>query len=293
MLANSVFPLSMWGELFILAAYFKNRTPHKALKMETPFKTLHDGKIDFSHLSVVGSKPLCTSRTPESSTSRPEKGWSAAVARRENLTEFKTQRLTASLRARTSPLMKTPPHLLPPPLNLSPLQDLIPPSCDLDDDALDNNYISYDELLRNIRDYNGVLDFTIGIPSDHKNASGVSVDPQVHGLVDQIQDLRFSDARCTFSWSRITSGTFAQSSRGTFVRGVSPPIKGGASPEPGKLSPALCQLQQEGGSLYARAGLLGPSASRGEGLNDWGGRGYDDFVPGEVTKTAPSGDKTT
>ena len=31
----------------------------------------------------------------------------------------------------------------------------------------------------------------------------------------------------------------------------------------------------------------------GEGFNDWGGQGYDDFVPGEVTKTAPSGDRTT
>ena len=30
-----------------------------------------------------------------------------------------------------------------------------------------------------------------------------------------------------------------------------------------------------------------------EGFNDWGGRGYNDFVPGEVTKTAPSGDETT
>ena len=30
-----------------------------------------------------------------------------------------------------------------------------------------------------------------------------------------------------------------------------------------------------------------------ERFNDWGGRGYDDFVPGEVTKTAPSGDETT
>ena len=26
---------------------------------------------------------------------------------------------------------------------------------------------------------------------------------------------------------------------------------------------------------------------------DWGGRGYDDFVLGEVTKKAPSGDETT
>ena len=30
-----------------------------------------------------------------------------------------------------------------------------------------------------------------------------------------------------------------------------------------------------------------------EGFNDWGGRGYDDFVSGEVTKTALSGDETT
>ena len=33
--------------------------------------------------------------------------------------------------------------------------------------------------------------------------------------------------------------------------------------------------------------------SRDEGFNDWGGRGYDDFVPGEVTKRSPSGDETT
>ena len=28
------------------------------------------------------------------------------------------------------------------------------------------------------------------------------------------------------------------------------------------------------------------------GFKDWGGRGYDDFVPGEVTKTVPSGDES-
>ena len=30
-----------------------------------------------------------------------------------------------------------------------------------------------------------------------------------------------------------------------------------------------------------------------ECFNDWGGRGYDDSVPGEVTKTTTSGDRTT
>ena len=34
-------------------------------------------------------------------------------------------------------------------------------------------------------------------------------------------------------------------------------------------------------------------AQSSEGFNVWGGRGYDDFVPGEVTKTTPSGDKPT
>ena len=28
-------------------------------------------------------------------------------------------------------------------------------------------------------------------------------------------------------------------------------------------------------------------------FNDWGGRGYDDSIPGEVTKIAPSGNRIT
>ena len=35
------------------------------------------------------------------------------------------------------------------------------------------------------------------------------------------------------------------------------------------------------------------SFSGEERFNDWRVRGHDDFVPGEVTKTAPSGDRTT
>ena len=46
-----------------------------------------------------------------------------------------------------------------------------------------------------------------------------------------------------------------------------------------------------GGSLRTVAAIF--FAYRNQEFNDWGGRGYDDFVPGEVTKTAPSGDETT
>ena len=39
--------------------------------------------------------------------------------------------------------------------------------------------------------------------------------------------------------------------------------------------------------------LIMPALSAMFGFNGWGGRGHDDFVPGEVTKIAPSGDRTT
>ena len=92
----------------------------------------------------------------------------------------------------------TPPHLLLPPSKLSPLKDLLPLSWDPDDDTLDNNtldndYISYDNVLQDARDYTGVFDFTTNILANHDNASGVSADPQVQGLVDHIRDLTRKD----------------------------------------------------------------------------------------------------
>ena len=39
--------------------------------------------------------------------------------------------------------------------------------------------------------------------------------------------------------------------------------------------------------------LSDPWPQRSELFNDWGRRGYDDSVPGEVTKTPSSGDRTT
>ena len=49
-----------------------------------------------------------------------------------------------------------------------------------------------------------------------------------------------------------------------------------------------------GGSLALAAVLLVCiPADSNDLFNDWGGRGYDDSIPGEVTKTASSGDRTT
>ena len=38
------------------AAYLKNKTLHKALKMETSFKMLHGEKADLSHFRVVEAR---------------------------------------------------------------------------------------------------------------------------------------------------------------------------------------------------------------------------------------------
>ena len=48
-------------------------------------------------------------------------------------------------------------------------------------------------------------------------------------------------------------------------------------------------------SRTAPSTIVGSSVSISieEGFNDWGGREYDDFVLGEVTKIASSGDETT
>ena len=45
MLADSGFPPSIWRELFMAVAHLKNKTQHKALKMETPFKMVHSGEV--------------------------------------------------------------------------------------------------------------------------------------------------------------------------------------------------------------------------------------------------------
>ena len=84
---------------------------------------------------------------------------------------------------------RTPLDLVLPSSKLSSLKDLIPPSWDLDDVILDNNYLSHDDLLWDVRDYTGVLSFTLNVLANHKNTSSGSADPQVQGLVDQIRDL--------------------------------------------------------------------------------------------------------
>ena len=142
------------------ATYLKNRTPHKALKMETPFKMLHGEEADLPHLCVMGASTFVHIKDSKKLDAAV---WEGKVCGYSEESKFyrvwnpKTHRVVES---RNVTFIETPPHLLPLPSKLFPLHDLVPPSWDLKDDTLDNDFISYDDLLWDIRDYTGVMDFT-------------------------------------------------------------------------------------------------------------------------------------
>ena len=140
------------------------------------------------------------------------------------------------------PLIETPPHLLLPPSKLSPMQDMVPPSWDLDDDTLGNDYISYNDLLRDVRGYTGALDFNINIPANHENAGSVSADPYAQGLVDQIPDLTSRKDLVTSAAPLPRAASPAEhlpgAARKSLSGGAPPPRGEEASSETERLSPA-------------------------------------------------------
>ena len=209
--------------------------------MKTPFNILHGEEADFSHLRVIGARAFVRIKD---SRKLDAAAWEGKVcgyseeSKSYRVWNPKTHRVVES---RNATFIETPPHLLPPPSKLSSLQDLVPPSWDIEDDTLDNDYISYDDLLRDVRDYTGVLDFTANAPANHENASGVSTDPQVQELVDQIRDLTRRDLLTPAAPSPGAASPaepLPGAVRELLSGGASPPSVGGASQETEGLSPA-------------------------------------------------------
>ena len=201
------------------AAYLKNRTPHKALKMGTPLRMLHSTKLD----AATWEGKVCG----YSEENKYYRVWNPNTRR--------------GVESRSVTLIETPLHLPSPPSKLSPLQDMVLPSGDLDDDTLDKDYISHDDLLRDVRDHTGVLDFNANIPANHENVSGLSADPQVQQVVDQIRDFTKRDLLTpTAPLPRAASPAkpLTGAIREPLSREASPPSRGGASPKTGRHSPA-------------------------------------------------------
>ena len=136
------------------------------------------------------------------------------------------------------------------------------------DDTLDNDCISYGNFLRDVSDFTGALDFTANILANPEHASGVSVNPQVKGLVHQLRDLirrnllaPTSPSPGAASPAECLPGAAGEPSSG----GASPPSRGGASPETGGRSPPppVQATARRGTAICATTELLRPTSSQG------------------------------
>ena len=56
MLADSGLPTFLWGELMFMAAYVRNRAPHSALNMQSPYKMVKGTDTDIRILRVIGAR---------------------------------------------------------------------------------------------------------------------------------------------------------------------------------------------------------------------------------------------
>ena len=148
------------------AAYLKNRIPHKALKMDTAFKIPHGEEVGLSYFCVDGARTFVhikDSRKLDAAAWQGKVCGCSEKSKSYRVWDPKTYRVVKS---RNVTFINKAQHVLLPPSKLFPFQDLVPPSWDLDDSTLNNDCISYDDLLRDVRDYTGVLDFTANTPAN-------------------------------------------------------------------------------------------------------------------------------
>ena len=175
LLVDSGLPPNLWGELVLTTTYLCNRVPHSALKMETSYKVLYGKEADLSHLKVIGSRAFVhikdSTKLGHTSWEGMVCGFSENESNSYRVWNPKTRRV---VEARNVVFIETPPHLIPQPSQPSPLHRLQSSSLKFTEDTLDDNYVSSEEMLQDVRDYTAALDFNIDILADRDDLHGES-----------------------------------------------------------------------------------------------------------------------
>ena len=175
LLVDSGLPPNLWGELMLTTTYLCNRVPHSALKMETPYKVLYGKKADLSHLKIIGSRAFVHIKD---STKLGHTSWEGMVCgfseNESNSYRVWNPMTRRVVEARNVVFIETPPHLIPQPSQPSPLHRLQSSSLKFTEDTLDDNYVSNEEMLQDVRDYTAALDFNIDILADRDDLHGES-----------------------------------------------------------------------------------------------------------------------
>ena len=106
----------------------RNRTPHKTLEMETPFKMLHGEKADLSHLRVIGARNFVHIKDSRKIDAATWEGKMCSYSQERKPYRVWNPKTHHVVESRNVTFIETSPHPLPTPSKLSPLQDLVPPS---------------------------------------------------------------------------------------------------------------------------------------------------------------------
>ena len=166
MRADSGLPPFLWRGLMMAALYIWNRIPYWALKMETPYKKLYGKDANLSHLKIIGARAFVRIKNPNKLGHTSWEGMVCGFSETESssyrIWNPKTLRVVES---RKVVFIETPPYLLSAARRLSPQQDLESPSYDFSDDTLDDDYVSHDDMLRDVQNYNFALDFGVVTPA--------------------------------------------------------------------------------------------------------------------------------
>ena len=148
------------------ASYICNRIPHSALNMETPYKKHYGKEGGISHLKLIDARAFVRVKDPNklghTSWEGMVCGFSETESNSYRIWNPKTRQVVES---RGVIFVETPPNLLPATRRLSPQQDLESPLYDFSDDTLDDNYVSHDDMLRDVQNYTSALGFGVDTPA--------------------------------------------------------------------------------------------------------------------------------
>ena len=148
------------------ASYICNRIPHSALNMKTSYKKLYGKDANLSHLKITGARAFVQIENPNKLGHMSWEGMVCGFNETEsNFYCIWNPNTCRVVESKNIVFTETLPNLLPAARGLLPQQDVEPPSYDFSDDTLDDNYVSHDDIPRDVQNYTPALDFDVVTPA--------------------------------------------------------------------------------------------------------------------------------
>ena len=259
LLADSGLPNKLWGELMRAAVYISNRTPHAAIKNETPNKRLYGKEANLGHLRTIGARAFVHVETH--GRKLDQRAWEGRLVGYsfDSLSYRVYNPATGTVRESRNVIFIETPTAMPEPDLANGLEEG------------EFTYDDVDDMVRDIRNYSSNIDLSLS------PAAGQTVNPSVRELLNQIKDTTERDATPTDHQSGDPPGGDdpGGDSPGDSPGGESPTPSEGGSPAGsggGPESGGSAGDSESGSTSQGGGSSRGGAASRG-GRGARGGRG--------------------